>query len=124
MTDLEKVLEDVSSTYSIPLSDLKLRYVDGMAKTPFSCSNTNLTSMATPKPGSTRSPEQDKEQQQPPPKRRGRKKKQKEEVVEMEEYVYDDKTFLIDENNNVYSFDLNAPHLIGERFVDGTIRFF
>lgn len=57
-------------------------------------------------------------------RKRGRKKKQKEELVEVEEYEYEGTTYLIDASNNVYTFDLDAPHLIGERFVDGTIRFF
>ena len=42
----------------------------------------------------------------------------------MEEYVFEDVTYLIDANNNVYSFDIEAPRLIGERFVDGTIHLF
>jgi glycogen synthase len=63
-------------------------------------------------------------QESPPAKKRGRKKKQKEEFVEMEEYTFGDTTYLIDTQNNVYTFDIEAPRLIGERFVDGTIHLF
>ena len=91
--EIDKVLEDVSTAYSIPLSDLKTRIGGKYAE-------------------------------DQPPKRRGRKKKQKEEFIEVEEYVYEDTTYLVDEQNYVYTFNLEAPHLIGERFVDGTIKFF
>jgi hypothetical protein len=57
-------------------------------------------------------------------KKRGRKKKQKDEFIETEEYEYDGTKYLVDSNNNVYTFNVEEPHLIGERFVDGTIRFF
>lgn len=133
MSDLEKVLEDVSSTYSIPLSDLKSRYVDGKNSTAnddhdactcssAGCYNASYSqNVIIPSCGTTVMMA-NKENQ--PPKKRGRKKKQKEEVIEMEEYMYDGVVYLIDANNNVYTFDLDAPHLIGERFVDGTVRFF
>lgn len=57
-------------------------------------------------------------------KKRGRKKKQKDEFIETEEYDFEGVKYLVDANNNVYTFNIEEPHLIGERFVDGTISFF
>jgi len=106
---LDKVLKDVSTTYSIPLTDLQSR-IGGK----YTESDTQIekTIEAVPLAAATT------------PKRRGRKKKQKDEFIEVEEYVYEGATYLVDGQNYVYSFDIDAPHLIGERFVDGTIRFF
>lgn len=94
-SEIEQVLVDVSTTYDIPLNDLKSRF-DSLKD----------------------------ESQDSSPRKRGRRKKQKEEFIEMEEIIYEGTTYLVDANNNVYTFNLEAPHMIGERFVDGTVRFF
>jgi hypothetical protein len=57
------------------------------------------------------------------PKKRGRKKKQKEEYVEAEEYVYNGALYLVDAKNVVYTNDLEAPCVVGERLIDGSIKF-
>lgn len=57
-------------------------------------------------------------------KKRGRKKKQKDEFIEAVEIEYDGTKYLVDDQNNVYTHDLEAPTLIGEKLVDGTIKFF
>lgn len=105
--ELDKVLKDVSTTYSIPLTDLQSR-IGGK----YSEADQQQAANKTTEP------------QVPAPKRRGRKKKQKDEFIEVEEYAYEGATYLVDGQNYVYSCSLEAPHLIGERFVDGTIRFF
>ena len=57
-------------------------------------------------------------------KKRGRKKIVKEEYIETEEYYYNGCTYLVDTNNLVYTSDIEAPVLIGERLVDGTIKMY
>jgi hypothetical protein len=58
------------------------------------------------------------------PKKRGRKKKLKEEFIEAEEYVYKGETYLVDNKNLIYKNDLESPTVIGEKLVDGTIKFY
>lgn len=57
------------------------------------------------------------------PKKRGRKKKQKEELIETDEYDYNGVTFLVDAENNVYTYNIEQPVLIGTKLVDGRIKF-
>lgn len=54
---------------------------------------------------------------------RGRKKKAKEEYLQTTEYIYNGITYLVDGKNNVYTYSLESPTLIGEKLVDGTIKF-
>lgn len=56
-------------------------------------------------------------------KKRGRKKKEKEEFIEMTKYEYKGIYYLIDNNNIIYSNDVNHPRLLGEKLIDGTIKF-
>jgi len=58
------------------------------------------------------------------PKKRGRKKKLKEEFIEAEEYVYKGETYLVDNKNLIYTNNLESPTIIGEKLVDGTIKFY
>jgi hypothetical protein len=58
------------------------------------------------------------------PKRRGRKKKQKEEFIEAEEYVYNGTTYLVDSKNVVYTNNIDAPTVVGERLIDGSLKFY
>lgn len=57
-------------------------------------------------------------------KKRGRKKKQKDEYIEAEEYEYEGVKYLVDGQNNVYTYNVDNPTLVGERLVDGTVRLF
>jgi hypothetical protein len=57
-------------------------------------------------------------------KKRGRKKKQKDEFIETEEYEYKGEKYLVDGFNNVYSYNIEKPVMIGERLVDGTIKLY
>ena len=56
-------------------------------------------------------------------KKRGRRKKKTDEIVEMTEYKYQEETFLIDSKNTVYTFEPESPLVIGEKLIDGTIKF-
>lgn len=56
-------------------------------------------------------------------KKRGRKKKPKEEFIEVEEYEYEGKMYLVDNQNNIYSHNVSAPQRMGERLADGSIHF-
>lgn len=51
-------------------------------------------------------------------------KKKRNDYVETEEYTYQDVTYLVDQKNQVYTYNLEKPMLIGERLIDGTIKFF
>ena len=57
------------------------------------------------------------------PKKRGRKKKLKEELIETEEYEYNGVTYLVDGDNNVYTYNVDQPTLIGTKLIDGRIKF-
>jgi hypothetical protein len=57
------------------------------------------------------------------PKKRGRKKKTREELVETEEYEYNGVTYLVDGDNNVYTYNVDQPVLIGSKLIDGRIKF-
>lgn len=57
------------------------------------------------------------------PKKKGRKKKVQDNVIETVEYLYEDITYLVDKNNNVYTYNLETPTMVGKKLVDGTIKF-
>lgn len=57
------------------------------------------------------------------PKKKGRKKKVQDNVIETVEYTYEDITYLVDKNNNVYTYNLENPTMVGKKLVDGTIKF-
>jgi hypothetical protein len=56
--------------------------------------------------------------------KRGRKKILKEEYIETVEYVYDGIVYLVDDNNTVYTNNLDSHQVIGEKLVDGSIKFY
>jgi hypothetical protein len=56
-------------------------------------------------------------------KKRGRRKKKTDEIIEMTEYIYEGDKFLIDSKNTVYTFEPESPLVIGEKLIDGTIKF-
>jgi hypothetical protein len=57
------------------------------------------------------------------PKKRGRKKKTKEELIETEEYEFNGTIYLVDTDNNVYTYNVDQPVLIGTKLIDGRIKF-
>lgn len=57
------------------------------------------------------------------PKKRGRKKKQREELIETEEYEFNGIKYLVDNDNNVYTHNIDQPVYIGTKLIDGRIKF-
>lgn len=99
---LKLVLENIALTYNLNEQELKDKYIGGDHG-----GNT----------GNTVDSVQEK-------KKRGRKKKQKDEFIEAEEYEYEGQKYLVDGSNNVYTYNIEEPTLIGERLVDGTVKLF
>ena len=53
----------------------------------------------------------------------GRKKKVvATEFVEMTELMHEDVKYLVDNDNNIYTYDLDAPKLIGQKLVNGAVK--
>jgi hypothetical protein len=57
------------------------------------------------------------------PKKRGRKKKQREELIETEEYEFNGIIYLVDNDNNVYTNNIEQPVFVGTKLIDGRIKF-
>lgn len=51
-------------------------------------------------------------------------KKKKNDYVEAEEFTYHGVVYLVDGRNQVYTNNLEKPMMIGERLVDGSVKFF
>ena len=100
---VEHILQSISEKYDIDFTELKAAYLMPEKK--------KKTASAAKKDDDTKKP-------------RGRKKKQKDEFIDPEEYVYEGKTYLVDAKNCVYTNNVDAPRIVGERLVDGTIRFY
>ncbi len=96
--EIDAVLKSISVKYSLDYNELKTQFLK-------------------PKQSS----DQMKKNQ---PQKRGRKKKEKEEFIEAEEHEYEGVTYLIDKKNVVYTNNTDAPVIIGEKLVDGTIKFY
>lgn len=99
--EIDAVLKSISSKYSIDYTELRQQFIKPKYL------NNELSSL-------------DKKQ----PQKRGRKKKEKEEFIETEEHEYQGVIYLIDKKNVVYTNDTEAPVIIGEKLVDGTIKFY
>lgn len=106
---LDAVLLDISKQYDLDYDELKAKYLV-----------TDKKKKGSKKAASAIGAGPSDEEKKP----RGRKKKQKDDYIEAEEYQYGGVTYLVDGKNSVYSNDLEAPRLVGERLVDGTIRFY
>lgn len=57
------------------------------------------------------------------PKKRGRKKKLREELIETEEYEFNGVKYLVDNDNNVYTYNIEQPVFVGTKLIDGRIKF-
>ena len=57
------------------------------------------------------------------PIKRGRRKKINNEYIEMTEFEHNDEKFLIDDKNTVYTFEPDSPMVIGEKLIDGSVKF-
>jgi len=91
------VLKIVSSEYNINFEELKAKF--------------NSSSVSLPP-----SSKEDKKI------KKGRKKKNS-EFVEMTKFIYENKEYLVDNENNVYTFDIEKPKLIGQKLVNGIVKF-
>ena len=98
--NLRLILENIALTYHLNDKELKERYMGELITSTDSVDNGNEK------------------------KKRGRKKKQKDEFIETEEYEYEGVKYLVDGNNNVYTYNIEEPTLVGEKLVDGTIKMF
>jgi hypothetical protein len=93
--DKLKLLDKIAHDYQLDLEELKERY---------------LPPMTIPAKGK---------------RKQGRPRKiDMDDYVETEEILYDNKLYLVDEKNNVYTYDLESPLVVGERLEDGRITFF
>lgn len=105
---VKSLLESIASTYNLNEKELKEKYMGSAAGVSdiHESVSSNALGEATEK------------------KKRGRKKKQKDEYIETEEYEYEGVKYLVDGNNNVYTYNIEEPMLIGEKLVDGTVKKF
>jgi hypothetical protein len=108
---LSDLVYKISVDYSLDLNELKVRY--------------GLVTEQEPEPVTPKN-QPIPEPIEPPeaPKKKGRKKKGKDEYTEMTKYVYKGEPYLMDKQNNIYTFNVEAPTHIGQKLVNGTIKFF
>ena len=57
------------------------------------------------------------------PQSKKKKKTKEEDYIETEEFVYKGRTYLVDDNNVVYTNNINKPTIMGRRMPDGVIEF-
>ena len=50
-------------------------------------------------------------------------KKKRNDCIETEEYTYNGIVYLIDSKDQVYTYNIEKPMLIGDKLLDGTIKF-
>jgi hypothetical protein len=58
----------------------------------------------------------------PTPKPRAGRKKNKNEFTEMTKYTYNGESYLMDKQNNIYTYNLESPTLIGVKLVNGEVK--
>lgn len=58
----------------------------------------------------------------PTPKPRAGRKKNKNEFTEMTKYIYNGESYLMDKQNNIYTYNLESPTLIGVKLVNGEVK--
>ena len=101
---LETLVARIAIDYKLDVSELKTRYF-----------GPNGSLGADGGSGNAEAP--------PAPKKKGRKKKVQDNVIETFEYAFEGETYLVDKNNNVYTYNVESPTMIGKKLVDGTIKF-
>ena len=101
------ILTEIAKDYDLPLDDMLQKYGNIQP-------NIELGRSKKKGPNAVKNTE---------PKKRGRKKKLKEELIETEEYEYNGITYLVDGDNNVYTYNVDQPTLIGTKLIDGRIKF-
>ena len=58
----------------------------------------------------------------PAPKPRAGRKKNKNEFTEMTKYIYNGESYLMDKQNNIYTYNLESPTLIGVNWMHNGVR--
>ena len=104
------ILGTIASDYDIDIDELKEKY----GSRPFTIDLGKVKKKPAPQ-GADGVPTE--------PKRRGRKKKPREELVETVEYEYNNIKYLVDNNNNVYTYNVEQPVYVGTKLIDGRIKF-
>jgi hypothetical protein len=94
----EKValLRNIAADYDLNPNELIAKYIDG-----------NIT-IATPRRTNVKTD----------------RRKKKNDYIEVDEYVFKDIKYLVDTKNNIYTYNIEKPMLIGEKLVDGSIKFY
>lgn len=110
-THTSDILEMISKDYDIDIEELKNKY----GSKPFTIDLGKIKKKAVPLQNSDGVPTE--------PKKRGRKKKPREELIETEEYEFNGTKYLVDNDNNVYTHNIEAPVYIGTKLIDGRVKF-
>lgn len=51
-------------------------------------------------------------------------KKKRQDYIETEEFTFNGVKYLVDIKNQVYTYNIEKPMMVGERLVDGSVKFF
>ena len=100
--EIDSLLKDIATRYELEYSELRSLYLPESKM--YLC--------------------KEESQKKPVPLKRGRKKKEKEEFIEAEECEHQGRVYLVDKKNIVYTNNIESPTIVGERLVDGTIKFY
>lgn len=104
------ILGTIATDYNINIDELQEKY----GSRPFTIDLGKVKKKSIPQGGDNVSTE---------PKRRGRKKKPREELIETIEYEFNNVKYLVDNNNNVYTHNVEQPVYVGTKLIDGRIKF-
>lgn len=97
-TILLNLVDKISLDYNLDANELKTKY--GLVSAPPSAPEAPV---ASPKP-------------------RAGRKKNKNEFTEMTKYTYNGESYLMDKQNNIYTYNLESPTLIGVKLVNGEVK--
>lgn len=98
-TILLNLVDKIALDYNLDANELKTKY--GLVYAP--------PSVPDPAPA-------------PAPKPRAGRKKNKNEFTEMTKYIYNGESYLMDKQNNIYTYNLESPTLIGVKLVNGEVK--
>lgn len=96
-TLLINLVDKIALDYNLDAAELKTKY--GL----ISASVPEAAAVASPKP-------------------RAGRKKNKNEFTEMTKYTYNGESYLMDKQNNIYTYNLESPTLIGVKLVNGEVK--
>lgn len=99
VNDKVKLLKSIANDYNLDPRELIEKYVDSTEITPGALVKNKKHGQAS-------------------------SQKKRNEFVETEEFVHNGETFLIDNRNQIYTYNVERPMMVGERLADGTVKFF